>query len=94
MSVTLTLMVPLADRVRARLHVLVPTVATAALQLLPLSMDTYTPSPLFKLKAKVPLTVWAVVLVVKSVLVVLLAAVSALSATVVTVLVGALVSST
>ena len=39
-SLTLTFSVLLADRVCARLQVLAPTVVVAAVQLLPLSMDT------------------------------------------------------
>ena len=93
-SVTLTFSVLLVVRVRAKLQVLAPTVVVAWAQLLPLSMDTYTVSPASIAALKVPLTVWPVVLVLKSVLLVPLAAVSALHTKVLTVVVGALVSST
>ena len=93
-SVTLTLRVLLVVKVRAKLHAVLPTLVVAVAQLVPLSMDTYTVSPASSAVLKVPLTVWAVVLVLKSVLVLPLAAVSALSTRVAMVEVGASVSST
>ena len=93
-SVTLTCKVLLVVRVRAKLQVLAPTVVMADAQLVPLSMDTYTVSPAASTEAKVPLTVWLPTLVLRSVLLVPLAAVSGLKVAVAMVLVGALVSST
>ena len=91
---TLTFKVLLVVNVRAKLHAVLPTVVVAAAQLVPLSMDTYTTSPATMAADKLPLTVWAAVLVLKSVLVVLSGAVSALRARVAMVAVGAVVSST
>ena len=90
-SVTLTFKVLLPVRVRATLQVLLPTLVVAATQVLPLSMDTYTVSPLTRLALKLPLMVWAAVLVFKSAL---LAPVSALKLTLAMVVVGALASHT
>ena len=94
MSVTLTCKVLLVVRVRAKLHAVLPTLVVAAVQVLPLSMDTYTRSPASSAVLKVPLMVWPVVLVLKSVLLVPLAAVSALHTKVAMVVLGAVVSST
>ena len=92
-SVTLTLRVLLALRVApARLHRLWPTVALAACQVVPLSTETYTVSPLASAALRPPLMVWLAVRVTKSLLVAPLGAVSALKLAPVTVVVGALVS--
>ena len=75
-----------------KLQVLLPTLVVATCQVLPLSALTYTVSPLARLALKVPLKVWAAVLVLKSVLLLPLAAVSALIKAVAMVVLGALVS--
>ena len=66
-----------------------PTVVVAVVHVLPLLSDTYTVSPLAMLALKVPLMSCAAVAVMKSLL---LVPVSALNATVDTVVVGAVVS--
>ena len=88
-SVTFTFKVLLLASVcPARLQVFCPTVVVAAVQVLPLSKDTDTVSPVARLPLKVPLMVCAAVLVMKSVLL----PVSALKAAVAMVVVGATVS--
>ena len=71
-------------------NVVVPTVAVAVCHVVPLSIDTLTTSPLASAAPRVPVIVWAAVLVTKSVA---LVPVSAESATVATASVGAVVSS-
>ena len=88
-SVTLTFKVPLLVRVRARLQLVLPTLALALAQVLPPSSETLTTSPLSRLALRVPLMVWAAVLVTKSVL---LTPVSVPSTALATVVVGATVS--
>ena len=89
-SVTFTFKVLLPVKVcPVRLQVFCPTVVVAVLQVLPLSKDTETTSPLASVVLKVPLMSWAAVLVMKSVL---LVPVSALNAAVAMVVVGAVAS--
>jgi hypothetical protein len=82
----LSFKVLLALKVRTALQVLLPTLAVACAQVLPLSMDNHTDSSVSKVALKLPLMVWAAVLVLKSVA---LIPVSALKATAVMVVVGA-----
>ena len=84
--------VPLADRLLSSVQVLAPTVVVANVQLLPLSIDTYTASPAASTADKLPPMDCAALLVLKSPLLPLLAAVSALKLALAMVLVGALVS--
>lgn len=49
-----------------KLQVFCPTVVAAAVQVEPLSRDTYTVSPIVSAALIVPETVWAAVLVLKS----------------------------
>ena len=68
-SVTLTFRVLLPVSVTPlRLQAVEPTVAVAAVQVVPLSSDTFTVLPVSRLDDSVPLTVCAAVLVMKSVL--------------------------
>ena len=91
-SVTLILRVLLAASVCPdRLQVFTPTDVVAAVQVAPLSSDTYTTSPEATLADNVPLMVCAAVLVMKSVL---LVPVSAEKLFVAMVVAGAVVSST
>ena len=92
-SVTLTCSVLLAVRVWLdRLQVFTPTVVAAAVQLMPLSNETYTVSPVATVALSVPLTVCAAVWVIKSLSVPVLPAVSALKIAVAIEVVGALPS--
>ena len=89
-SVTRTCSVSLPVNVTPdRLQVAAPTVVLAVLQVLPLSVETSTISPVAMLALVVPEMVCAAVLVMKSVLEV---PVSALKALVAMVVVGAVVS--
>ena len=89
-SVTLTFKVLLPLMVcPARLQVFCPTEVVAVVQLVPLFKETKTVSPFARLPLKVPLMSCAAVAVMKSLL---LVPVSALNATVDTVVVGAVVS--
>ena len=93
-SETLTLRVLLAPRVTpGKLQLVLPALAVAAVQVTPLSRETQTLSPAPSALPRLPLTVWAAVLVIRSVLLVPLAAVSALNWALATVVAGALVSS-
>ena len=67
MSITRTCRVSLAVRVCSRLKVFLPTVLLASIQVVPLSRDTCTSSPLATLADRVPETVCDAVLVTKSV---------------------------
>ena len=73
----------------ARLQAVDPTVAVAAVQVAPLSSDTFTVSPVRRLDDSVPLMVCAAAVVMKSVL---LAPVSFEKAAVAIVIVGAAVT--
>ena len=93
-SLTLTRRVLLPARVTPGSVQLVPPVAArAAVQVAPLSSETSTVSPMARAALRVPLRVWAAVLVIRSLLVVPLGAVSALNTALAMVVAGAVVSS-